>query len=566
MHVTQVRESPRHRVRRPHLPRRRSWWLLVFVPALLVVLPVAAWAIDSSAGGVVRGVSIEGHDVGGVSEDSLPMRLGAISEEFAERPVEIVTPTRTYTTTAGDVGLRIDERDTGEAALAVGDDTFLLARPVEWVGSLFATREVTPSFRVNETTVGTTLAELEGRDRIEPIEPDVRLTGDGFQFVPGQAGQGIDVEDVVPQLVPAAETAGGGPIRVRVEPRTIQPQREDDEIREVAEEAQRLSDEPLRLRINGNRSTIQVETLREWVELPTTDSGRIQVVLDEEAVRQDLDDRFQHLEVAPSDAAFDVVDGEVRIIPSTTGVRCCERGAVEEIIDALENDRRRVVLELEPREPDLTTAEAEALGIVEEIGRPNAFGPTTEYPCCQSRVTNIHRIADIVRGAVIRPGETFSVNEYVGQRTTERGFVEGGVIYQGRVTSDVGGGVSQFATTLFNAALFGGLELTEYQSHSLYISRYPRGHEATISWPSPDLKVTNDTDYGVLIWPEYTDTSLTVHLYSTRHQRVRVGEPTPEPAGPCTRWTTPRVRRHSDGTRVRDEVSALYRPREGVNC
>jgi vancomycin resistance protein YoaR len=564
---TEAATRPRHRAgNHDEAPRRRSRWLLVLIPALLLIAPVAAWAVDTSAGGVARGVSIDGADVGKVSEDQLPVRIGEIAQEFAERPVEIITRDRTYSTTAGEIGLDIDERATAEAALAVGSDTFLLARPFEWAGSLFRTRQVSPSYRVNETRVATTVAELEGDDRIPPSEPGVELTAEGFVVVPGQTGQGIEYEDVVRALGPAAEEADGDTIEVRVEPTTIEPRGSDQAAQEAADEAERLTAEPLQLRTDARNETVSVEALREWVVLTTTDDGGVEVDLDRGKVVEDLEGRFGDLDSAPRDATFEVVDGQVVIHPSEAGFVCCADTSPDRIVDALRGDRRQVDLDLVRTEPELTTAEAEALGIVEEIGSPDAFGPTTHYPCCQSRVTNIHRISDIVRGYVILPGETFSVNGHVGQRTVEKGFAEGGVIYEGVVTTDVGGGVSQFATTMFNAAFFAGLEMTEYQSHSLAIDRYPRGHEATISWPAPDLKITNDTDYGVLIWPEYTDTSVTVRLYSTRHVDVTIGEPTSQAAGPCTRYTTPRTRRYPDGREVQDTVSALYRPREGVNC
>jgi vancomycin resistance protein YoaR len=194
------------------------------------------------------------------------------------------------------------------------------------------------------------------------------------------------------------------------------------------------------------------------------------------------------------------------------------------------------------------------------------FGPTTEHKCCESRVQNIHRIADLIRGVVIRPGETFSVNEHVGRRTRARGFTEGGAIIDGRVGTGIGGGISQFATTFFNASLFAGLDFGEYQSHSLYISRYPRGREATLSYPHPDLQVRNTTPYGVLVWPTYTDTSVTVHLYSTHYVDVTVGEPSASPAGNCTKYTVSRTRTYVDGRVEQDSVFARYRPAEGVNC
>ncbi len=127
------------------------------------------------------------------------------------------------------------------------------------------------------------------------------------------------------------------------------------------------------------------------------------------------------------------------------------------------------------------------------------------------------------------------MNGTVGQRTVAKGFVDAPVIYNGEHDSDVGGGVSQFATTTFNAAFFGGLDFEEYQSHSLYISRYPYGREATVSWKQPDLKIKNVTPYGILIWPTYTGTSLTVTLYSTPWVTGEQTGQTERPQGACTK-------------------------------
>ena len=108
-------------------------------------------------------------------------------------------------------------------------------------------------------------------------------------------------------------------------------------------------------------------------------------------------------------------------------------------------------------------------------------------------------MADIVRGSIIEPGATFSLNDTVGRRTIEKGFVEAPVIdAEYKFSKDVGGGVSQFSTTLFNAAFFAGLDIPTYGMHGIYISRYPYGREATLDFPSLDLKVRNSTPYGVL--------------------------------------------------------------------
>ena len=182
---------------------------------------------------------------------------------------------------------------------------------------------------------------------------------------------------------------------------------------------------------------------------------------------------------------------------------------------------------------------------------------TTKHPAGQSRVTNIHRISDETRGVLIAPGDTFSVNDFVGRRTAENGFVVAPVIENGEHVQDIGGGVSQYATTLFNAAFFGGLDIPAYKAHSEYISRYPYGREATVAYPSVDLKVRNNTPYGVVIWPTYTASSVTVQLWSTPYA---VGEQTgPEPVLGCGKVTTERTRTFVDGRVEKDKFSANYK-------
>jgi vancomycin resistance protein YoaR len=116
----------------------------------------------------------------------------------------------------------------------------------------------------------------------------------------------------------------------------------------------------------------------------------------------------------------------------------------------------------------------------------------------------------------VLPGATFSLNETVGERTAENGFVKGFIIDGGQFREDFGGGVSQVATTTFNAAFFAGLEDVEHKPHSFYISRYPAGREATVAWPTVDMKFRNDTDTGVFIETIHTPGEITVRLWGTK--------------------------------------------------
>src|SRR5690606_7531671 len=145
----------------------------------------------------------------------------------------------------------------------------------------------------------------------------------------------------------------------------------------------------------------------------------------------------------------------------------------------------------------------------------------TYFPYAEYRNTNIGRAAELINGTLLEPGDTFSLNGEVGERTEENGFVAGSMLSGGKFKAELRGGVSQSATTTYNAMFFAGLEDIEHQPHTLYIDRYPAGREATVAWPTLDLKFRNNTDYGVLVQTVFKRAtpdsrgSLTVKMWST---------------------------------------------------
>jgi vancomycin resistance protein YoaR len=176
--------------------------------------------------------------------------------------------------------------------------------------------------------------------------------------------------------------------------------------------------------------------------------------------------------------------------------------------------------------PTFTTDDAEKLDIRELVSE---F--TTYYQCCQPRVTNIQRAAQLLDGTIIRPRESFSLNDKLGKRTEDRGFVSAPQIFNGRLEDAVGGGISQVATTLYNAAFFAGIKLVAHRAHQFYISRYPMGREATVSWGGPELIFRNDWPAAILMKVAASDSGITVRFYSRKLGR-RVETTTGEPYAP----------------------------------
>jgi vancomycin resistance protein YoaR len=249
---------------------------------------------------------------------------------------------------------------------------------------------------------------------------------------------------------------------------------------------------------------------------------------------------------APRDAALQIDGERVVVRPSTTG-RTFDAGATAAALAAnpgASTHRLRFRLVA----PKVSTEDLRSLRIRELVSEFS-----TPYPAGEPRVTNIQRAAQLLDGTVLPAGETFSMNDALGERTTERGFVPAPMILGGQLVDSVGGGISQVATTLYNAAFFAGLDLVAHTPHSFYIDRYPMGREATVSWGGPELIFRNDWPAAILIKVDATETSITARFFSSmlgRRIETETGEPFAYTA-PTTRYIPDT--RLAAGTQVVDQ-------------
>lgn len=155
--------------------------------------------------------------------------------------------------------------------------------------------------------------------------------------------------------------------------------------------------------------------------------------------------------------------------------------------------------------------EAFTLGLITDI-----VSYTTSYTSgagTENRNHNIHLVSDLLSNSIVKPGDTWSFNGVAGECNAERGFLGAGAIIDGEYDDAVGGGICQVATTVFNAVYDSGYPVVTRHNHSLYMSSYPAGRDAAVSWPDLDLVWKNDGASDVLVRLTYTDSSVTVTLY-----------------------------------------------------
>ena len=192
-------------------------------------------------------------------------------------------------------------------------------------------------------------------------------------------------------------------------------------------------------------------------------------------------------------SSFDVNQYAFVFTDSAEGRRLDADGLKQAIGAALSAGGGAVEPVVEAVQPAITTAEvASKYGMV-------TSAVTNASSSSSNRLKNIERAIELINGYCLKPGETFSFNDVVGQRTVDRGFRKATAYSGGDVTEEVGGGICQVSTTLFNAAVKADLEIVERHNHSLTVGYVDKGKDATVNWKSQDLKFKNTSGDDIYI-------------------------------------------------------------------
>ena len=270
----------------------------------------------------------------------------------------------------------------------------------------------------------------------------------------------------------------------------------------------------------------------------------------------------------PADARFAVAGDSIRIIPARSGTTLDVPRTARALLRAATSRANRVAsIAIARAFPGRTTKEALAMGIDTRMASYKTYNAGT-----WDRITNLRLGVTLLDDTLVAPGGTFSLNDAIGERTVERGFRSAPVIIGTKYAEEIGGGTSQVATTVFNAAWEAGLRITERNPHSLYISRYQLGRDATVYWPSLDLKFVNDTDQWVLVKGFAEADGITVSIYGGERRRVESSAGTMEVTGPVpvkrikdkTIPIGPRVVEEEGSTPSRTSVSRIVYDADGA--
>jgi hypothetical protein len=545
-----------------HQEDTRNWlWVL---PSLVIpmVVSAVAWTTHVAAEGreIAPNVSFAGVDVSGLHPDDARAVVQSRGEEFLNTPVTIDFGDRRIVTDARDIGFEYDYTETLASVFSARHGDGPIDEFAAWASTPFQEVVVEDRYHLDESRATARLA-VEDFVLEPPVEPTITHDPEtGLHLAPGQDGLGVDIAEVIAALADSDVASGAVEIRAGTDP--IPPTVPDSAVADLAQDLNETTDHGQIALLAGTAKTIPSRQIRNHLGSVVED-GRLSASVDLEGLQQEIEALFPDPIGDFVPPVLEVVDGQVRVVEEGEAPPvCCSAESVAHMAEAiLGGGSAFYELQTRPEDDPVRLAWADGSQIIEPVSE---F--TTNHACCENRVANIQTMADAVRGVYIVPGQTFSLNDFIGPRTRAKGYLPAGAIRGGHMTDEIGGGVSQFTTTLFNAAYFAGLDLDEYQSHSVYFSRYPFGREATLSMPGPDLVLTNSTDYPILIWPTYDATSITVTMYSTRNVEVAELDQRISFRNQCRQSAIDRQRTFSDGRVVVDTIVAFYRPGDGLDC
>jgi vancomycin resistance protein YoaR len=305
----------------------------------------------------------------------------------------------------------------------------------------------------------------------------------------------------------------------------------------------------------GRNATLSPTEIGSFLKFDPDGAGGLRPRVDVPAAQAVVDRDLSSTEAEPKDASFAFQGAAATVVPAVVGRQIDYPKTFTGLVDALAKPGdaappttftppavppgatpappppatgRAVNAVYTTTPPKVTTESLQALGPATVIGefQTNGFAADSGQ--------NIKRVAEQVNGATVKPGDTFSLNGFTGPRDASQGYVEAGIIEDGVPARGIGGGISQFATTLYNATYFAGLDEVEHKEHSYSISRYPAGREATVFEGAIDLKFRNDGTTPILIRTVWTPSSIKVQILGQKRYDVtsQTGPRTaPVPAG-----------------------------------
>jgi vancomycin resistance protein YoaR len=510
--------------------------LFAALAALALILGAVVVDAAVSSGRIHPGVRVGDVAVGAMTPDAAHKALVDAFRVRSAAPVTVAYGVSRWKVSAQEVDARLDATASVDAAMAVGRSGGFAGVVGQRISAAFGGVAVTPHVLGDTARIDALLDRIDADVAKPSRDASVSIQGERVSFVSSEAGRVLDRQRTGAAVLNAF-LASSRIAQVVASPMIAAVS--DADAKQAYDDATKLAAGPVTVTFGKAFVVVPRATVAACIQFqrrpvvtpavelskPATETtapagaagGATQRMMlvasfDAKRVGAAISTLTQGLGRPARNASFVAGKGAVTIKPSQVGRGADLATLASDLARACVSDgQRSAVVRLVVIQPSLTTEAAREMGISDRI---SSF--TTTYSAANpARTNNVHLLARVLDAKLVPPGGTFSFNGAAGQRTAAKGYQEAPAIVDGKLVPQLGGGVCQVGTTFFNAVFFSGLPVVERHNHSFYISHYPKGRDATVSWGGPDFKFRNDTAGWILIRTATTATSLTISLYGT---------------------------------------------------
>ena len=482
---------------------------LILTVFALILLASYIWSVTV----VPPNAKLLGIEIGGQLASNAYQQVNSSIKDRVNNPINFKTPQGIFTATPEQIGAEID---------LPGTINNIRKNPLTFLKSSVFPTDLKPIIKIDDSSLKIALSSVVNKNTSSPV--NATLTTQGGRVITTEAASGTEI-DWEKTKKSIEENWLYNLRQPEVVIAFIAPGVNNEDVNKVRSSLAEVAvASPITLKIGSRNIQISPEIIGSALKFVPV-KEKLESRFDETVIIKEISRQIPNIQPQASDAKFDFIGDKIVIVPAQEGINF-EPGQLDAALSpAFRQTSNRVVnLDSAVIKPIISTESLEALGIKEQL---SSF--TQEFDFLPYREINVGQAALYMDGKILKPGEVFSMNETIKERTTKNGYVKGIFIGEGgRFAFGLGGGVSIITSATWSAAFYAGLERIEQRAHSVLISRYTPGLEATVSWPRLDLKFKNDTENNILIKAIPARDKITISMYGTKvYDRVtaKFGEP-----------------------------------------
>jgi vancomycin resistance protein YoaR len=488
-------------------------------------------------GRIYPGVSMAGINMGGATREQA---LVALDIKLKEKlPIVLEHGGEMWTISLFDVLGKIDFQKSIDEAFGIGrnENPVLNAKVV--IATLFSGRQIEPVINFDSFLLHQSMASISAEIDVPAKEPEITYDSESKRVIVSAGENGYRTEQEKLENLIWEQWKTGKREELFIPVKELKPKLTDFEVGNTLRRATSLLEKRLKIAVpdSSEQWTLVNEQILAWLDAPGGGWNK-------QKIHEWVAELAKGLNREPQNSSFRFVSpGRVEEFrPSKNGLQILVDESTDQILSGLskmeaENKNTEIELIIKEVPPEISTAQANNLGIKELLGR----GESWFTGSIDNRIFNLNKSAEIISGTLVAPGEIFSLNKVVGEISAATGYKPAYIIKEGKTILGDGGGVCQTSSTLFRAVLKSGLPIQERVAHAYRVGYYeqksPPGFDATVFQPQPDFKFANDTPSYLLVQSVFDATKkyLAIDIFGTSDGRVattsavRIWDATPPP-------------------------------------